>query len=326
MKPFAKRMLALVSAAAIILSAIPVVCGAESGDSPAMARSVSCAAPLTHDGLGDMITAAYSSYNTAAVARMSEPAALFPENTDAAETFQLSSARERTDVLFTPDTAVSRQDFFIAAVRLLEALGYTYAGDIFVDLSVYEDAGDLTDYAVQPARVLLYIGALDAEAPLEPQRLITVEEAQTILDRTTAFFDQWQADPVAPERYLGLDVAEFALEYVGCRYVRGGHGPNKFDCSGFVYYVYKNFGYDLKPGARNQWSLLDRQIEKNELLPGDLVFFSSNGRASRIFHVGIYIGDGEFVHAANSRKGLIVTGLDEPWYANRYLGAKRVIG
>ena len=60
-------------------------------------------------------------------------------------------------------------------------------------------------------------------------------------------------------------------------------------------------------------------------MPGDLVFFSNNGRSSGIFHIGIYIGDGEFVHAANSRKGVIVSDMDEAWYARRYLGAKRAI-
>ena len=105
--------------------------------------------------------------------------------------------------------------------------------------------------------------------------------------------------------------------------VSGGQGPSKFDCSGLVYYVYKHFGYTLKPGAKNQWSLLDERVSKSELLPGDLLFFSSNGRSGGIFHVGIYIGDGQFVHAANSRKGVIVTDMDEDWYANRYLGAKR---
>ena len=63
--------------------------------------------------------------------------------------------------------------------------------------------------------------------------------------------------------------------------------------------------------------------ELGELLPGDLLFFSRSGRASGIFHVGIYIGDGQFVHAANSSDGLIVTDIDHAWYANRYLGAKR---
>ena len=132
--------------------------------------------------------------------------------------------------------------------------------------------------------------------------------------------------PVAPATKLREEVIATALSKVGCRYVSGGHGPTKFDCSGLVYWVYKQYGYDLQPGARNQWSTLDKSVKKADLLPGDLVFFSKNGKASGIFHVGLYIGDGQFVHAANSRKGVIVTDLDEAWNANRYLGAKRAIG
>ena len=165
----------------------------------------------------------------------------------------------------------------------------------------------------------------DEQGALEPARAITAGEAAAVCERLVSFYTEWEKNPVEPQRYLGEEVAEYALRYVGCRYVSGGQGPKVFDCSGFVYYVYKHFGYDLKPGARNQWSILDERVSKSELLPGDLLFFSRSGKASGIFHVGIYIGDGQFVHAANSRKGLIVTDIDNDWYASRYLGAKRPI-
>ena len=347
MKPFAKRMLALASAAAITLTTIPAVCGTELEPVPAKitedwaalenpakeelvparVRTAATAAPLTRAGLSGMAMNAYKSLTGLTDQDLGEPAELFLDttDTDVLNAYQLGLLSEKTHGLFAPEDAVSRQDFFTTAVRLLDVLGYTYIDDISMDLSGYPDADELMAYAVQPAQVLLCIGAIDEDAPLEPTRLITAEEALVILDRVMTYFSKWELDPVAPQRYLGEEVAEFALNYVGCRYVRGGQGPRKFDCSGFVYYVYKNFGYSLKPGARNQWSILDGTIKKADLLPGDLVFFSRNGRSSGIFHVGIYIGDGQFVHAANSRKGLIVSDMSEAWYANRYLGAKRAI-
>lgn len=348
MKPFAKRMLALASAAAITLTTLPAVRGTEldaapaditeswtsmeveSVDTlvPANARlRTASAAPLTRQGLSGMAMNAYKSVTGLTDEDLGEPMELFLDtaDTDVLNASQLGLVITNTNGYFAPEDVVTRQDFFTTAARLLDAVGYPYCNDIFVDLSHYDDADALVAYAVQPAKVVLYTGAIDADAALEPNRPITAEEAVMILDGIMRFYADWELDPVEPNRYLGEEVAEFALNYVGCRYVRGGQGPSKFDCSGFVYYVYKNFGYSLKPGARNQWSILDGTIKKADLLPGDLLFFSSNGRSGGIFHVGIYIGDGQFVHAANSRKGVIVTDIDHAWYANRYLGAKRAI-
>ena len=349
MKPFAKRILALASAAAITLTTLPAVCGTEQDAVPgkileswtsidaesveeivpaqARARSASASAPLTRESLSSMAMNAYKSVTGLTDEDLGETVELFLDTaeTDALNAYRMGFVIANTNGIFAPEDAVTRQDFFATAVRLLDAIGYPYSTDIIEDLSDFADADELVAYAVQPAQVLLYIGAIDENADLEPTRAITAEEAVVILDRVMAFYAEWELDPVEPGRYLGEEVAEFALNYVGCRYVRGGQGPKKFDCSGFVYYVYKNFGYKLEPGARNQWSILDGTIKKADLLPGDLLFFSSNGRSGGIFHVGIYIGDGQFVHAANSRKGVIVTDIDDAWYANRYLGAKRAI-
>ena len=102
-------------------------------------------------------------------------------------------------------------------------------------------------------------------------------------------------------------MVDFALQFVGYDYVYGGKSPEDgFDCSGFVYYVYKQFGYTLYPGATNQWNTLsDTVIPKGDLRPGDLVFFSDNGQVSGMTHVGLYIGDGKMVHAANPTKGAL---------------------
>ena len=347
MNLFAKRFLALTSAAAITLTTIPAVCGTELEPVPAKitedwaalenpakeelvparVRTAATAAPLTRAGLSGMAMNAYKSHTGLTDEDLGEAAELFLDttDTDVLNAYQLGLVSEKTHGVFAPADILSRQDFYTVAVRLLEVLGYPYIDDITVDLSDYDDADELMAYAIQPTQVLLCIGALEEGAALNPDLLITAEEAQVILERMMTYFAEWELDPVAPQRYLGEEVAEFALNYVGCRYVRGGQGPRKFDCSGFVYYVYKNFGYSLKPGARNQWSILDQRISKADLLPGDLVFFSRNGRSSGIFHVGIYIGDGQFVHAANYSDGLIVSDMSEAWYANRYLGAKRAI-
>ena len=340
MKPFAKRLLAAASAAAIALTTIPAVCGADLFSEPeaavteeigpAMLRTVTAAAPLSRQNLSTLVMNSYKTLTGLTNEELGAPDRVFTDcdSTDVLHAHHLELVPGVTAGIFAPDGNVSRQDLWVTAAKLLETAGYPYIDDITMDLSIYADGNEVSGYADQSLQALLCIGAVTAEKgdALDPCGTVTIGEAEELLGRIVEFYTAWQEDPVEPQRYLGEEVAEFALNYVGCRYVRGGHGPNKFDCSGFVYYVYKNFGYDLKPGARNQWSLLDGTIKKADLLPGDLVFFSRNGRSGGIFHVGIYIGNDQFVHAANSRKGLIVTDMDDNWYARRYLGAKRAIG
>ena len=346
MNSFAKRLLALVSAAAITVSIIPAVHGVEQtpeASAQSWARlqpapeqlpttrvaADPIAAPLTRLGMSQLLMDGYRTLTGINDEELGTPEMMFldTDNTDVLNAYALDLVSGRSAGMFDPMAGVTRQDYFTACVELLTTVGYPYVQDIEVDLNEYADGGEILAYAAQPIRALRCLKLIEADehGTLEPAREITGEEAMAVRDRLVEFYSAWEENPVEPQRYLGEDVAEYALRYVGCRYVSGGHGPKVFDCSGFVYYVYKHFGYDLKPGARNQWSALDERVKKSELLPGDLLFFSRSGRASGIFHVGIYIGDGQFVHAANSRKGLIVTDIDDAWYANRYLGAKRAI-
>lgn len=124
-----------------------------------------------------------------------------------------------------------------------------------------------------------------------------------------------------------LTIAEkattLALQYVGCKYVWGGTSPNGFDCSGLVYYVYKDYVPGLGRSARPQ-AKTGTTIDKKDLIMGDLVFFGEDG-GSDVTHVGIYIGDGIFVHAANSRRGVVTDTLLSGYYDKNFLHAKRIV-
>ena len=120
----------------------------------------------------------------------------------------------------------------------------------------------------------------------------------------------------------GQQVASYACQFVGSRYVWGGTTPDGFDCSGLVYYVYKQFGYTLNRVAADQASN-GRHVEASELQPGDLLCFYSG--SSYIGHVGIYIGNGQFVHASNSTTGVIISDL-AGYYVSRGFEARRIIG
>ena len=123
---------------------------------------------------------------------------------------------------------------------------------------------------------------------------------------------------------LGQQIVNYAMGYLGSRYVYGGTSPSGFDCSGFVSYVYKNFGYNLTRGATSMYRTNGVSISKSDLAVGDLVFFSSNGGSS-LTHVGLYIGDNEFIHASTPSSGVIISRLDSTYYLNVWYGAKRII-
>ena len=125
--------------------------------------------------------------------------------------------------------------------------------------------------------------------------------------------------------YPGDSIAEYASsnEFLGIPYVWGGETTKGFDCSGFVQYVYKNFGYNIDRVTFNQANQGTKITDQNNLLPGDLVFFSGYE------HVGIYIGNDHFVHASCS-SGIKISALhddgqDGSYYESRYCGATRIV-
>ena len=122
----------------------------------------------------------------------------------------------------------------------------------------------------------------------------------------------------------GQEIADYALQFVGYPYVYGGSSPKGFDCSGFTSYVYKQFGYSLQRTASGQ---LDNgyAVSMGELQPGDLVIFKKGGSSKPASHVGLYIGNNQFVHASTSRVGVIVSGMNEAYYTTGFVGGRRLV-
>lgn len=117
------------------------------------------------------------------------------------------------------------------------------------------------------------------------------------------------------------EIIDYAKQFMGVKYVFGGASPSGFDCSGFTMYVFGKFGISLPHSAKSQ-AELGSAVSRNELIPGDLVFFETY--KSGISHVGIYIGSGNFIEASSSR-GIAITSLSSSYYKSRYLGATRIL-
>ncbi|NLB51577.1 MAG: LysM peptidoglycan-binding domain-containing protein [Syntrophomonadaceae bacterium] len=114
-----------------------------------------------------------------------------------------------------------------------------------------------------------------------------------------------------------------AKQHLGTPYRYGGSSPGGFDCSGFVKYVFSQHGYNLNRTAAAQCGQ-GAAVSKSDLQLGDLVFFKCS--SSSIDHVGIYSGNNEFIHSSSPRSGgVIITNLDESYYARSYAGAARII-
>jgi cell wall-associated NlpC family hydrolase len=116
---------------------------------------------------------------------------------------------------------------------------------------------------------------------------------------------------------FGTRVVDYARKFRGVRYVYGGSTPRTgFDCSGFVRYVYAHFGLSL---AHSSYAQFDRGriVSRASLRPGDLVFFDGLG------HVGIYIGNGHFIHAPHTGTRVRIETL-AGWYSSRFVGARRL--
>ena len=117
-------------------------------------------------------------------------------------------------------------------------------------------------------------------------------------------------------------IVSLAMQYLGIPYKWGGASPiTGFDCSGLVQYVYAQVGISLPHYTVSQWNYPGAvPVPKNQLRPGDLVFF--NG----LDHVGIYIGYGDFIDAPHTGANVEIDSLSEPWFSSRYDGARRILG
>lgn len=125
----------------------------------------------------------------------------------------------------------------------------------------------------------------------------------------------------ARDRASGQSVVKTARSVIGTPYVRGGRNPGGFDCSGLVQWAYQSVGVKLPRTAREQSSIGQRIMRVEDMRAGDIVAFRHPRRG---YHTGIYVGDGKFVHSPRRRSAVKISSLDDPYFNNTFLGARRV--
>ena len=159
----------------------------------------------------------------------------------------------------------------------------------------------------------------DVSATVPPISASSVAPVSSVAAAPTA------SSNTATQRPSRVELALFAIGLIGAVYKPGGDNPAVgMDCSGFVRYVYHEVAGLKLPHSARALSKIRNTIAKADLKPGDLVFFKTMKHA--FSHVGIYLGDNQFVHASSSKTGFVmVSNLDEAYWAKRYEGARRIL-
>ena len=159
----------------------------------------------------------------------------------------------------------------------------------------------------------------------EIERKKLLSEQNKILGQLDNLADKRNSLAQSAMDYNKENILLNAKKYLGGKYVWGGTQPKGFDCSGYTQYIYKKEGVSIPRTAYEQ-SKVGKEVSRFNLKKGDLLFFlTDKSRGIPVTHVGMYIGEGKFIHAASKRKGIIITSLDDSRYSLLFVKATRII-
>ena len=254
------------------------------------------------------------------------------ENTTSNNTTSGTTTAEET----IKETPITEKTMYVnyssVYVRKGPGTNYDYVDSLILnsDVTVIAEAGDW--YKVKVSGITGYIAKRLLSNTITREETTSrsaeernIEEETIINDNTTSNENSEVASTSNVSTSKGQEIVDFAKKYLGCKYVYGGSGPSTFDCSGFTMYVFKNFGISLSHSANAQ-SKKGVYVAQGDLQPGDLVFFKDYQTMDGIGHCGIYIGDGNFIHASSGTGYCVkISTLLSGSYKTRYETARRLI-
>lgn len=198
-------------------------------------------------------------------------------------------------------------------------IGYIDNGE---NVKVVEDCGDwlkvqytdskqgyVSSEYVSVHEEFVYAKSIEEERREEAERQALAARAQEAEQSTPEVIGNitFPTNQYTSNEELRTAIVDYAMQYLGNKYVHGGRSlASGTDCSGFTCYIYKDFGYSLSRTPGGQYSTNGRSVSYDEIQPGDIICYGK----SKCTHVGLYIGDGQIIHSANSRKGVIISAAD----------------
>ena len=198
-------------------------------------------------------------------------------------------------------------------------IGYIDNGE---NVKVVEDCGDwlkvqytdskqgyVSSEYVSVHEEFVYAKSIEEERREEAERQALAARAQEAEQSTPEVIGNitFPTNQYTSNEELRTAIVDYAMQYLGNKYVHGGRSlASGTDCSGFTCYIYKDFGYSLSRTPGGQYSTNGRSVSYDEIQPGDIICYGK----SKCTHVGLYIGDGQIIHSANSRKGAIIRAAD----------------
>ena len=226
---------------------------------------------------------------------------------------------DRLNVRKEPDIESSRLGYIDRGerVKILENLGE------WLKVQYTErNTGYVAAEYVTVSEEFVYAKTLEEEAREIAERK-ALEERQKVSERQAAENTSITVNPpvttYSTNAELRQQIIDYAMQYLGNKYVHGGKSlSGGTDCSGFTSLIYAEFGYSLSRTPSGQFSGSGRSIDYSEIQPGDVICYGSKGKCT---HVALYIGNGQIIHSANSRKGVIISDVSfEP-----IIGVKNII-
>lgn len=208
--------------------------------------------------------------------------------------------------------------------------GWIPAGQIALNDNYLEEQVRLKNVAVTaPKTLLVKNGGLgNSRCFLSYQTLLPLlDEKDASLevrlpDGTRGVLSDREAKKTSGFSFSGLTIVEEARRFLGLPYLWGGTSGWGFDCSGFMFRLYQSQGISIPRDASEQ-AAMGGAVQKENLQPGDLLFFAKDKLAERIHHVGMYVGNGQMIHSPNSKSVIRIESYEAAIYGEEYWGARR---